>query len=695
MDYEEKEIISADEIIEEEERLFEMVRITMHRLLSSHGGRNYEEQLIELRDAMAEEKLEDDRASLMEQMDRIHALSRAHTQAEEDGYVDPSNPYFAHLRYEDESDRRRDILLGKGTLIDGGVHIVDWRNAPISRVFYHWQEGDQFDEPIAGRMRSGMITARRATTIIDGRLLRIACPQGTFVKTADDWQDVSDEILTLSGGAGSAERPDTTRPILGGNGSFIDLRGDKHLQEVSALLDGEQFDLIARPGSGLVVVRGSAGSGKTTVGLHRIAYLNYNDEQRYRPKHMLIVVFNRALARYISKVLPALGVKNVPVRTLLDWASVMKRKHFPHLTRLYAENPPASVVRFKTHRMMISLLEEAAGKNRGLSPEQLFDELFTSLDWMDSAVARYAPGEFTESETQRIHRWCTDQHFYRADGGGPNSDDKPCYDEEDDMILLCLYQRLRGPLRHSFKRKVAYDHLMVDEAQDFSPLELYVLMETVRGNSVTLAGDLAQKIMEHNDFSDWSEVLSAIRQDHIEIDTLKVSYRSTREIVAFANEVLGPLAPDEPLYASREGSPVELFRCGGLGEASTFLAAILDDLMLREPNAGVALLTRFDHQADAVYDALKCSNLQRLSRVRDQDFSFGPGIEVTDISQTKGLEFDYVIVLNVDRETFPYNDMARHILHVAATRAIHQLWLISWAPLSPLLSDKMNCRIAG
>lgn len=681
-------------IVAEEEQTLSAVRRVLDEARPGLRATDADRDLLHLRDAFAEERLPEDRAMLMEQMDRVAAIRDARANNPE-GSIDPGSPYFARLRYRLEDGEVRDILLGKATFIRNNVRVVDWRDAPISRVFYHWREGDSFDETLAGTVRSGVIEARRTMTILRGRLLRIACPQGTFLHTPDGWEDASDDAPQLSGGEGVAERPDTTQPLLGGGIEAHLSRGDKHLPEIAGLLDERQFDLISRPGAGLLVVKGGAGSGKTTVALHRIAYLNFAAPERFRPKNMMIIVFNEALAQYISRVLPALGVRKVQVRTLADWATFMRRKHLPGLTPHYSDDTPGAVLRFKTHRVMIPLLNEAVKRYPKADPVWLFDEVFTNRGWLGEAAERYAPGAFGPGELDILHGWCTDRHFWRVEGGGPNDEDYPTYDQEDDMILLRLVQLLRGPLSNSPGRRVAYDHLMVDEAQDFSPLELSVLLETVRDDSVTLAGDRAQKIIEHNDFHDWSEVLTAIDRPHVQLETLNISYRSTRRVMELATHVLGPLAPDEPVETTREGDPVCLFRCGGLGEAITFLADALVDLMEREPNASVAVLTRHPHQADEAFDALSRTDIRNLARVADQDFSFGPGIEVTDIAQTKGLEFDYVVLLYADILTYPDRDMSRHLLHVGITRAVHQLWILTWEPLSPLLPAWLEPVIVG
>ena len=128
------------------------------------------------------------------------------------------------------------------------------------------------------------------------------------------------------------------------------------------------------------------------------------------------------------------------------------------------------------------------------------------------------------------------------------------------------FQRLRGPLTRN-KEVLRYEHVFIDEAQDLSPLELAVVLHTAHGESVTLAGDTAQRLLMDNGFNDWEQVLERLELAHVAIEPLRVSYRSTAEIMEFANGVLGDLAPSMPAQAPRHGIPIELFSFAHTGEA--------------------------------------------------------------------------------------------------------------------------------
>jgi DNA helicase-2/ATP-dependent DNA helicase PcrA len=195
-----------------------------------------------------------------------------------------------------------------------------------------------------------------------------------------------------------------------------------------------------------------------------------------------------------------------------------------------------------------------------------------------------------------------------------------------------------------------------------------------------------------NGFTDWRGVLRDLGLDHVSIEPLKLSYRSTRQIIEFADVVLGPLRNEQPGVATRDGAPVELFEFGHSGDAVAFLGEALRELVQREPLASIAVIARYPQQADVYYRGLKTAEVPNLRRVANQDFVFKAGVDVTDVRQVKGLEFDYVVLLEVSASSYPDAPEPRHLLHIASTRAAHQLWVTSTDEPSPLLPEALRSR---
>jgi DNA helicase-2/ATP-dependent DNA helicase PcrA len=766
-------------IVREEKQLLEVV---LRKLDGTTGKKTPRIQvddasaLIELRDALAEAKPED-QGSILEQMHRIEALSRQRGKGDTPP-VDRKSPYFGHLRLE-EGGKRRDVLIGARSFVEpgGGVQIVDWRNAPVSRLFYRYEEGDGYEERMGDRVVEGEILARRTVAIVDAELRRVASPQGTFSRDlrTGAWREIATRSAKLQiardgsgaavvgGGrpaAPAAPAPAATRGKLGLEES-AGRRPDRHLPAIAALIDPRQFELITQPSSGLIAVQGSAGSGKTTIGLHRIAYLAFAEPRRFRPEKMLVIVYQRALASYVSRVLPSLDVPGVPVTTFAAWAEAARRAALPLLDVGLTDETPSVVMRAKAHGALLRIIDdrqaamadwcraqlaaEVTGKPGGDDVLALWDSkqgpidgrvtalatwvrdgqldpatrnaienagralrartrdvvgewaaLFTDRKALGDGFGRHAPGVFSEGQLDDLHRWCVARDRLRTAGkSGDEQDERFALDPEDEALLLRIYQRQRGRIPDGAgpgsKGVLAYEHLMVDEVQDFSPLELAVLLDTTTAaRSVTLAGDTAQAIAPEHGFSDWSALLDFLQIAHERVEPLRVSYRSTREIVDAAEHVLGPLMGDVRPVAPRAGAPVESFAFASAGECAELLSHALKELLRGEPDASVALLARHPEQARVYYEALSRAEVPGVRLVADQDFSFTAGIDLTDVRQSKGLEFDIVILLEVNDASYPESDDARRLLHVAMTRAAHQLWVTYTGNPSPLLPPSLR-----
>ena len=854
-------------IVAEEERVLARVlkNLATRQMRVQTDGVDYDAELLSLRDQIQEARLEDI-PPLLEEMERLTEVAARRAKVTE-GAVDPDSPYFGRLVLE-ENEKKREVLIGRSTYLDPrtGVRIVDWRDAPVSRIYYRYEEGDSYEENFGGRDVQGDVLTRRSLAIGAGQLRRIGCPQGVFVRAVDGtWRRAGESAQRLAGGQGAAMRPEgyhspADSPARGKLGTGIEGREDRFLPEITALIDPRQFELITKSDAGLVVIQGGAGSGKTTIGLHRLAYLAYQDPKRFRADRMLVIVYNDALVRYISRVLPALGAAGTPVTTYERWASKQRTAHLRGLPDAYHDETPGAVTRMKKHPVMLRVIDDvvarAAQKLEGwladavrgidgaddalaffrdhdraplalrmqrlvqwVAPDakpaldddseeaiaaraaprsialrhaiertvqrarrELFDvsvawaEMLTDRDGLRAAFETHAPGDLDEEDFRTALQWCVDkcativteldlrrdeerpkdkeekasrkgavdradeddrerraldeevpsgkQLVARKRGGGDDDEDDEgdddrsvgidgaveveaaALDREDDALLLRLVQRLRGPLVKG-KERVRYEHVLIDEAQDLSPVELAVVMGcTTKARSVTMAGDVAQRLHMDNGFQSWQQLLQAIRPrrparlsgepapepEPIAVEPLKVQYRSTHQIIELAQEVLGPLADPESGHAIRGGAPVELFRFVHNGEAVAFLGEALRELVQTEPRASIALIARYPEQADVYYKGLLNAEVPYMRRIAEQDFPFKPGIDVTDVRQVKGLEFDYVVLLEVSKASYPVNDESRHLLHIAATRAAHQLWVTTSGEPSLILPESLRDR---
>ncbi len=805
--------LSAEQtkVLEEEQLLLLQVKQGLIILAAEDKKNNLSnlqlEGIIELRDSLAE-TLPEDVPAVMAQMERmvlLHSQQNSHNPS--NGY-NLDTPYFAHIVLS-ENNRVRNLLIGNQNCFSTHLPcpIVDWKNAPISKIFYRYREGDEYVEDIGEKELEGELIKRRMLLIENGNLMRINWPGGILEDLSSEqggsnnWRLVSQKTPRLESGHGKTleEIKVTGKSSLNAGGktdlSFSGYRVDKHLRQITALVDPQQFEIITHSDYGIILIQGGAGSGKTTVALHRLAYLMTKKPQYFKPKTVLPIVFGHALANYMSRVLPALGVKGVVPQIYHKWISGLRQRILPDLPGNYAENTPMDVIELKRHPLWLkyyleetkkrtlkfrelfevrlakveglNLLLEEWGITTGLPLiprllsllrwskgefaikkmtnhesrrmekklhnvlEQSFPEIFEaphlliSQIWNDclvnkellfETVERLAPGEFSETQLTSSWNWAVRQYQKRIAAGETiesdrvslvdqvefygnkkfNFEDDRCsLDEEDDSLLLILYQMLMGPIKSKNGKILSYSHLMLDEAQDFGPLEFQVLVSLTpeKHPSVTLAGDMDQRIMLGRKHETWDESLSYLtlpdgsKPDVTALSPLQIGYRSTDEIMKAAKKVIGEHSVNTTWHSTRQGAPVNVFRFQESGAMVAFLADTLEDLCVREPLASIAVLTRTNEAALKLYEGLQRTDLANMRIIRNQEFSFTPGIDVTDISQTKGLEFDTVIIADADASTYGPDILSRQLLYVGLTRAAHQLWLLHCGNPSKLIND--------
>ena len=653
-------------------------------------------ELDRIRTLLSSGEEDKDRASLLEQWHHQSSLLDQMKASREVEPLNPAVPYFGHLRLR-EDDQEWDLCIGRTSCVGDGLRIVAWRDAPIARLFYSYRQGEDYDEEIAGRERVGEIVTRRMVGIQDGFLRRIQAPEGDFFSEPDspeDWQERDQAPPRLAGGEAAALRAHGSNPRgaqLGTASSGASGRSDRYLPEITGLIDPEQYELITRPSSGFLVIRGTAGSGKTTVALHRVAFLAYA-EPRIDGPETLIVMFSEALRSYVRHVLPSLGLHKVQPTTYRYWERGVRRRHFPQFPEKEREDTPGVVIRAKLHPIMGVALERYIEQTEGpATAEQAIDDwatVLTNLGLLTEIRDEFGNAAFSDDELLRIVKWNQDHVSALVDHLSGESKDAEI-DAEDDTLLLRCWQLRVGSLRGKGRQPLRLRHIAVDEVQDFSPLEVQVLLGCLdRRGSITLAGDTQQHIVENSGFVSWTDFLQHLGIQGQEVETLRINYRSSAQVTKFAFDVLADLREDEEVPpSSRQGPPVELFRFDDPGACVFFLAEALEALRSSEPMATVALITPSPEISAAYHAGLERAEVSKIRLIREFNFTFSPGIEITELEPCKGLEFDYVILLDVNGAHYPDTPRARRALHVASTRAIHQLWVISTATPSPLIAD--------
>lgn len=255
---------------------------------------------------------------------------------------------------------------------------------------------------------------------------------------------------------------------------------------------------------------------------------------------------------------------------------------------------------------------------------------------------------------------------------------------EDFALLLRLIQLKNGGFlrQDEDEQPVVYDHLLVDEAQDFGAVELKVLFASVQSRTgVTIVGDLNQKIVPEADFIGWEALAQELGIDGAEVARLEVTHRSSRPIVQLADTLIDGDTP-----GGYPGPMPTLVRTGSFDSTLDIAAEKARAVFAEQPDAHVCVVAPGPNEAKAAFEGLQ-RRLKEVSvrRGHNKDFEFAAGVTVTNVRQIKGLEFDAVIVVEPSAERFPDTEQGRRDLYTVLTRARVGLHLVGTEPFTPLL----------
>jgi DNA helicase-2/ATP-dependent DNA helicase PcrA len=655
--------ISPEELqsLSEEEQVFQNVRTSLESQISRAQVRlrAENERARSITSEIMHTRRVEDKALLASDEAVSHGLKDSKREELDTLTKQLDNPYFARIELEEEqptgATMRIEYKLGFAANTD--CRIIDWRRAPISKLYYEYKEGDEYCEEILGRERNGRVQLRNRIEITKGELDAVENRYGTFV-----WNP-KEAVWKRKSGAASKARRD----------------GDGALPEILALITAEQFRSITVDADTAVLIQGIAGSGKTTVALHRLAWLLHHDNSPLKPHEATVIVLSPSLRAYIENSLPAAGLRGVSVRTYHEWAqrtfrTLFKGKDFS--ARRPMEHCPLEVAEVKRSIAILTAIDTSIAKrsvsSEGVRFEDLQRMLIEVLSNAEALVCNDPRKRLTESAVK--HALERTREDFEAG----------MLDWNDDALLLRVYQRLTGCVINEQGVAGTYGHVVVDEVQDLSPVELATLIGSVKElKDLTLVGDVSQNLDRAQAFPGWEALqrywnFDPTRSRYV---SLEVSYRSTLPIMRLADYI----QKRSIAKSGRAGRTPIWFMCRG--EAAGIECALkwLTKAGELYPTRIAAVICATPQEAKFAYEMLKPTFGPRVRLGDATSFSFEEGVLVTDVRQVKGLEFFSVLLWNPSARAYPADELGRNLLYVAVTRAEENLSIVTWNRPAPAL----------
>lgn len=584
------------------------------------------------------------------------------------------SPFFGSVDFVyDGEEEPESFYIGIGNFAEktGQIPLIyDWR-APASALFYDYDTGRASYQAPGGKME-GKILSKWQYKIRSGRM----------VYEFESDMKIDDDIL---------------RQELGAN-------SDVYLKNIVRTIQKEQNAIIRNSKDKVLVIQGAAGSGKTSVALHRIAYLLYHDREHLNSSNILILSPNSVFSDYISHILPELGEENIKemsfdlfaYRELLDVAADCEDRYH-HIERQMRgegtkqEDWKQSKDYVRAAEGFVMELEDRlvdfhsiSYKGFEKSEEELLALFYYKfpevplLDRMEAIMEYFVDeyetlrnktlpdeelvllrekfcGMYVTTDVYEIYNWLLQEYGLPLLPDVPK--EKRILNYEDVYPILYLKYRL-----HGIKNRKSIRHLVIDEMQDYSYLQ-YVILERMFSCNMTILGDRAQTVgREQRDALTFLPEIFGRKIRRIE---MKKSYRNTMEIAEYAGNIIGIEGIE---YLQRHGREVEEQKVLGIQEA---MEKVLERIRLGPDGyETAAVLTMTEQEARECFDYLS-SRYENVDYIDRDSSVFRKGITVTTFYQAKGLEFDQVFLTGGDCE----NAFFRQFRYIGATRALHELYV--------------------
>ncbi|RNB88224.1 RNA helicase [Brevibacillus nitrificans] len=674
-------------------------------------------------------------------------------------------PYFGRVDFmKDEVYELDQVYIGKRGIVRGDTFdsvVVDWR-APIASLYYSGESKEAFYR-MGREIVRGEVTLKRNFAMEDGKITGIY--DGAVKETIHREMGDPDDFL----------QEGFIDEFLAAN---LNQANDSRLKDIVATIQSEQNDIIRAEKERPIVVQGVAGSGKTTIALHRLSYLIYNYQDTMLSKKFMVFAPNRMFLTYISDVLPELGVDDVQQSTFVDWAARLVKPLLPKGWRITSPDKPLQLffedgqdereqelarnrLRFKGSLACRDALEQYIrfvietripfkklsfqyNKTKqvftisGEFIRQSFLEQFANLPYQRrlDALRKHLKQEMNKQMFAHLRELKIDldkqglakfekmleQILETYMTSFPQLDVFASYKEMvtdesllrklvtaevDDQVLLDVCQSSRNlfaderleaediaPLLYlqhiveGMNKAEHFDHTVIDEAQDLSALEIAVVSLATKNQSLTIVGDIAQGIHSYRGIHAWEELTQGIFQKlRPSYYTLSQSYRSTIEIMKCANEVLRQIELPETVLAK----PVLRHGDKPIMASPATREKLWEDVAKRVEEyraqgfQTIAIVTKTIGASKKAQKGLQ-GKIEDMTLLSSKDNQFPGGVTVMPAYLTKGLQFDVVILLDVDQYT--NSEWDAKLLYVAMTRPVHRLVMTHVeGSVPPLLCD--------
>lgn len=586
-----------------------------------------------------------------------------------------NNPYFGAITFKsgDNSDK---IYIGITHVEDDEKYYVhDWR-APISSMFYDYGVGNAEYESPSGKI-SGEITNKRQFKIEQGNLIRV------FDNSINIDDDMLQEVLSTS--------------------------SNEKMKNIVNTIQQEQNLIIRNTEDRNLIVQGIAGSGKTSVALHRIAFLLYKIEN-LKSNNILIFSPNQIFSEYISNVLPELGEDNTMQTTFHDFLKTFINEYkevesftsFVERFYKYEELNPL-LVKYKQSDDVINDLNKYIAdfvNNIEFVNDLLTHDFDIAKDELNYLLKdRYSKFNLLDRINSIAERICRDYYkgkkhkfmsvralliknlSYKFDYKDIyknffyskyfiNGYDGKISDNEINKIPrsktinyedACLFVYIKG-LLEGFEYKGLIKEVVIDEAQDYSKLQYIIIKNIFKKSSFTILGDINQTINPYYKYNSL-KILCELFGDSKYLELTK-TYRSSQEIIEYTNKILNL----NYVSAIRKANKREVLLRNEKENLKEQL--IMDINMLLHDKFSIAIITKNDNEAKKIYELLK-DEYEYLRLLNSNTVDFDKRLVIVPVYIAKGLEFDAsIIYTNIDDK---YTSDEKYLYYVACTRTQHQL----------------------